>query len=221
MRAFSRHGPSFETSTAPPIGADPTDVPPPPLRAGFAVDAGGAPDSPRRHVRGEVMTHHATVPEPDGTHPQDDDTTPGGAALRIVRSRGEAPDEAWPRSTASPARAVRASPDGGPASPGRPRPAASPDGRPAWLGRPRLAGSPDGRTASPGRRRRRRPRTFLAWFERGRRTRAGLADAGMATAEYAIATLAAVGFAGLLVVILKGNEVKGLLLGIIRQALSL
>jgi hypothetical protein len=46
-------------------------------------------------------------------------------------------------------------------------------------------------------------------------------DAGMATAEYAIATLAAVGFAGLLVVILKGNEVKGLLLNIIKQALSL
>ena len=46
-------------------------------------------------------------------------------------------------------------------------------------------------------------------------------DAGMATAEYAIATLAAVGFAGLLVVILKGNEVKGLLGGIIKQALSL
>lgn len=46
-------------------------------------------------------------------------------------------------------------------------------------------------------------------------------DAGMATAEYAIATLAAVGFAGLLVVILKGNEVKGLLLGIVKQALSL
>ncbi|MFC8192941.1 DUF4244 domain-containing protein [Cellulomonas sp. NPDC057328] len=45
-------------------------------------------------------------------------------------------------------------------------------------------------------------------------------DAGMATAEYAIATLAAVGFAGLLVVILKGNEVKGLLTGIVRQALG-
>ncbi|QGQ20874.1 DUF4244 domain-containing protein [Cellulomonas sp. JZ18] len=42
----------------------------------------------------------------------------------------------------------------------------------------------------------------------------------MATAEYAIATLAAVGFAGLLVVILKGNEVKGLLTGIVRQALG-
>ncbi|MDM7832286.1 DUF4244 domain-containing protein [Cellulomonas edaphi] len=49
----------------------------------------------------------------------------------------------------------------------------------------------------------------------------GLDDAGMATAEYAIATLAAVGFAGLLVVILKGNEVRGLLTGIIKRALSL
>ena len=44
---------------------------------------------------------------------------------------------------------------------------------------------------------------------------------GMATAEYAIATLAAVGFAGLLVVILKSDEVRGFLLGIIRSALSL
>lgn len=45
-------------------------------------------------------------------------------------------------------------------------------------------------------------------------------EAGMATAEYAIATLAAVGFAGLLLVILKGDEVRGLLLGIIKSALS-
>lgn len=44
---------------------------------------------------------------------------------------------------------------------------------------------------------------------------------GMATAEYAIATLAAVGFAGLLVVILKSDEVRGFLLAIIRSALSL
>jgi hypothetical protein len=42
----------------------------------------------------------------------------------------------------------------------------------------------------------------------------------MATAEYAIATLAAVGFAGLLLVILKSDEVRGLLLGIIKSALS-
>ncbi|QAY69830.1 DUF4244 domain-containing protein [Xylanimonas protaetiae] len=45
-------------------------------------------------------------------------------------------------------------------------------------------------------------------------------EAGMATAEYAIATLAAVGLAGLLVVILKGDMVKGLLEGIIQTALS-
>ncbi|WP_245934479.1 DUF4244 domain-containing protein [Arthrobacter psychrolactophilus] len=45
-------------------------------------------------------------------------------------------------------------------------------------------------------------------------------EAGMATAEYAIATLAAVGFAGLLVVILKSDEVRGYLLNIIRTALS-
>jgi hypothetical protein len=71
------------------------------------------------------------------------------------------------------------------------------------------------------RRRARLPRSVVAWHARGRHAREELAEAGMATAEYAIATLAAVGFAGLLVVILKGNEVKGLLMGIIRQALSL
>ena len=50
----------------------------------------------------------------------------------------------------------------------------------------------------------------------------GVADreAGMATAEYAIATLAAVGLAGLMIVILKGDMVKGLLEGIIKTALS-
>lgn len=44
---------------------------------------------------------------------------------------------------------------------------------------------------------------------------------GMATAEYAIATLGAVAFAGLLVVILRSDEVRGFLLNIIRSALSL
>ena len=48
----------------------------------------------------------------------------------------------------------------------------------------------------------------------------GVGDAGMATAEYAVATLAAVGFAGVLVVVLKGSEVKSLLTGIVRQALG-
>lgn len=45
-------------------------------------------------------------------------------------------------------------------------------------------------------------------------------EAGMATAEYAIATLAAVGFAGLLIVILKGDAVKSALENIITTALS-
>lgn len=46
------------------------------------------------------------------------------------------------------------------------------------------------------------------------------ADAGMATAEYAIATLAAAGFAGLLYVILKSDQVRGFLVNIINQALT-
>lgn len=45
-------------------------------------------------------------------------------------------------------------------------------------------------------------------------------EAGMATAEYAIVTLAAVAFAGLLLAILRGGEVRDMLLGIIRDALS-
>lgn len=51
------------------------------------------------------------------------------------------------------------------------------------------------------------------------RGRAGR-DAGMATAEYAIATLAACGFAALLLALLRGSEVRELLLGIITRALS-
>lgn len=48
----------------------------------------------------------------------------------------------------------------------------------------------------------------------------GAVDAGMATAEYAIATVAAAGFAGLLILILRSDEVRELLLGIVRGALS-
>lgn len=44
---------------------------------------------------------------------------------------------------------------------------------------------------------------------------------GMATAEYAIATLAACGFAGLLVAILRSGEVRGMLMDIVQRALSL
>ncbi|MDT0189940.1 DUF4244 domain-containing protein [Rothia terrae] len=45
-------------------------------------------------------------------------------------------------------------------------------------------------------------------------------EAGATTAEYGIVMLAAVGFAGLLVMILKSDEVRELLMGIVRNALS-
>lgn len=45
-------------------------------------------------------------------------------------------------------------------------------------------------------------------------------DAGAATAEYAIATMAAVAFAGLLVVIMRSDEVRGILTDLIRRALT-
>lgn len=45
-------------------------------------------------------------------------------------------------------------------------------------------------------------------------------EAGATTAEYGIVMLAAVGFAGLLVVILKSDEVRQLLMGIVENALS-
>ncbi len=46
------------------------------------------------------------------------------------------------------------------------------------------------------------------------------AEAGLATAEYAIATVAAAGFAGLLLVILRSGEVRGMLTSIVQSALS-
>ena len=45
-------------------------------------------------------------------------------------------------------------------------------------------------------------------------------DAGMATAEYAMVTLAAVGFAGLLAVVLRSDEVRGMLTDLVHRALS-
>lgn len=45
-------------------------------------------------------------------------------------------------------------------------------------------------------------------------------DVGAATAEYAIATMAAVGFAGLLVVIMRSDEVRLLLFDLVKSALT-
>jgi len=48
-----------------------------------------------------------------------------------------------------------------------------------------------------------------------------LSERGAATAEYAITIMAAVGFAGLLVVIMRSEEVRGILTEMVRSALSI
>lgn len=53
------------------------------------------------------------------------------------------------------------------------------------------------------------------------RAPAGDPEEGASTAEYGIVMLAAVGFAGLLVLILKSDEVRSMLLDIVRNALSI
>jgi Flp pilus assembly pilin Flp len=45
-------------------------------------------------------------------------------------------------------------------------------------------------------------------------------ETGAATAEYAIATMAAVGFAGLLVVIMRSDEVRAILFDLVKSALT-
>jgi hypothetical protein len=45
-------------------------------------------------------------------------------------------------------------------------------------------------------------------------------EAGAATAEYAIVIMAAVGFAGLLVVILRSGEVQAILTDLVQRALN-
>ncbi|MCD2170823.1 MULTISPECIES: DUF4244 domain-containing protein [Microbacterium] len=47
-----------------------------------------------------------------------------------------------------------------------------------------------------------------------------LDERGAATAEYAVATMAAVAFAGLLVVIMRSDEVRGILTDLVRRALT-
>ena len=63
--------------------------------------------------------------------------------------------------------------------------------------------------------------SMAAPVQTGRPGRLLGSEGGMATAEYAIATLAAVGFAGILVFIMRSDEVRGFLLNLIRTALAL
>ena len=55
---------------------------------------------------------------------------------------------------------------------------------------------------------------------RGRRAPRLRADDGAATAEYAITIMAAVGFAGLLVLILRSGEVQAILTDLVKSALT-
>ncbi|QKJ18776.1 DUF4244 domain-containing protein [Microbacterium hominis] len=55
---------------------------------------------------------------------------------------------------------------------------------------------------------------------RARRLFADRDETGAATAEYAIATMAAVAFAGLLVVIMRSDEVRTILTDLVRRALT-
>jgi hypothetical protein len=65
------------------------------------------------------------------------------------------------------------------------------------------------------------PRHGTRRLSRARRCLRRLAgERGAATAEYAVATMAAVGFAGLLVVLLRGDEVRGILTDLVRNALT-
>lgn len=45
-------------------------------------------------------------------------------------------------------------------------------------------------------------------------------DSGSATAEYAITAMGAVAFAGVLVALLRGDEIRGILTELVKRALS-
>jgi Flp pilus assembly pilin Flp len=45
-------------------------------------------------------------------------------------------------------------------------------------------------------------------------------DRGASTAEYAVTTMAAVAFAGVLLMLLRGDEVKSILTDLVRRALT-
>ena len=56
---------------------------------------------------------------------------------------------------------------------------------------------------------------LLAWQERFVKE-----EDGMATAEYAIGTVAAAAFAGLLLLVIRGGDIQGLITSLIQSALK-
>ncbi|WP_372445369.1 DUF4244 domain-containing protein [Bifidobacterium pluvialisilvae] len=66
----------------------------------------------------------------------------------------------------------------------------------------------------------RRVRTTICLWDARLRTLTAEPEKGLATAEYAVVMIAATGFAGLLVAILKSGTVRTLLTNLVKQALS-
>lgn len=60
-----------------------------------------------------------------------------------------------------------------------------------------------------------------AWFQTKLLFAQNSAEDGMTTAEYAIGTIAAAAFAGVLLAVVKGGGIKGALTAIIQKALSI
>ena len=66
-----------------------------------------------------------------------------------------------------------------------------------------------------------RTEAWVAWWvARWRRVRDGARDAGMSTAEYAVGTLAAVAFAGVLLKVVTSPGIQSALSAIISKALK-
>jgi hypothetical protein len=57
--------------------------------------------------------------------------------------------------------------------------------------------------------------------KKGKKMKTLVSDRGVITAEYAIATLAGVAFAGLMLLIMRSEEVRKLLFGLVARALGL
>jgi hypothetical protein len=58
------------------------------------------------------------------------------------------------------------------------------------------------------------------WRTAGWRIGGAAGDAGTTTAEYAMVTMAAVAFAGLLALVLRSDEVRGMLTDLVHRALN-
>lgn len=187
-------------------GTDPTPAPRRPARSGPGADELGAPDQGTAGVTPipEQHSHGADASDTRGVHTYGGDRPDGppGALVRPGRPSGGGPSPA-------------------PTAPDVPGPENGPGTR---NGAPSGASARLGRMCARGRASRRTERRCEgAGFrlpERRRSRRGTRCDMGMSTAEYALGTVSAVAFAGVLYVILTGGTVTEALTDIVVDALS-